>query len=96
MACQGSVTPILYEVPTGTYDHSALHKTLKAWGETHLVGVLGKERIVVNHALARPSASTNQDDFVGRMLWAVSRQVRTAGKTICGFQSCAINRIAAT
>jgi len=66
------VTPILYEVAAGSQDHSALYKTLQAWAETHRDGVLGKERIVVNHALARPSASTTQDDFVGRMLWAMS------------------------
>jgi hypothetical protein len=66
------VIPILYDVPAGSYDHSALHKTLHAWGETYRDGVLGKERIVVSHALARPSASTRQDDFVGRMLWALS------------------------
>jgi hypothetical protein len=66
------VTPILYEVPAGSQDHSALHNTLKAWSETHRDGILGKERIVVSHALARPSASTRQDDFVGRMLWALS------------------------
>jgi len=66
------VTPILYEVAAGSQDHSALYKTLQAWAETHRDGVLGKERIVVNHALARPSASTTQDDFVGRMLWATN------------------------
>ncbi|MGC1376322.1 MAG: anti-phage defense-associated sirtuin Dsr1 [Anaerolineales bacterium] len=66
------VTPILYEVPAGSRDHSALHNTLKAWAETYRDGVLGKERIVVDYALARPSASTRQDDFVGRMLWALS------------------------
>ncbi|MHB8257115.1 MAG: anti-phage defense-associated sirtuin Dsr1 [Acidiferrobacterales bacterium] len=66
------VTPILYDVPTGTQDHSALHKTLRAWAETYRDGVLGKERIVISHALARPSASTQQDNFVGRMLWALS------------------------
>ena len=66
------VTPILYEEPVGSHDHSALHKTLRAWAETYRDGVLGKERIVVSHALARPSASTQQDDFVGRMLWALS------------------------
>jgi len=63
------VTPILYDPANG---HAALHRTLKAWAETYRDGVLGKERIVVNHALARPSASTQQDDFVGRMLWALS------------------------
>ena len=66
------VSPILYPVPRGTHDHSALHKTLHAWAETYRDGVMGKERIVVAHALARPSASTRQDDFVGRMLWALS------------------------
>jgi hypothetical protein len=66
------VAPILYPVPAGTHDHSALYQTLQAWAETYRDGVTGKERIVVAHALARPSASTRQDDFVGRMLWALS------------------------
>lgn len=66
------VVPILYSVAAGTHDHSALHKTLQAWAETYRDGVTGKERIVVSHALARPAASTRQDDFVGRMLWALS------------------------
>lgn len=66
------VTPILYTVPTGTYDHSALHQTLRAWADTYRDGVQGKEAIVVKHALARPQDSTRQDDFVGRMLWALS------------------------
>ena len=67
-----NVTPILYEVPQGSKDHSALHRTFQAWSETYQDGTLGKERIVVEYALARPSASTRQDDFVGRMLWALS------------------------
>jgi len=66
------VTPILYSVAAGTRDHSALHHTMHAWAETYRDGVTGKERIVVAHALARPTASTRQDDFVGRMLWALS------------------------
>lgn len=66
------VTPILYSVPAGSYDHSALHQTLHAWAEIYRDGVQGKEAIVVKHALARPQDSTGQDDFVGRMLWALS------------------------
>lgn len=66
------VTPILYEVPAGTRDHSALHRTLKAWASTYRDGVQGKERIVVEYAMTRPSASTPQDNVVGRMLWALS------------------------
>ncbi len=66
------VKPILYTVPTDTKDHSALHKTLQAWADTYRDGVQGKEAIVVKHALTQPQESTPQDDFVGRMLWALS------------------------
>src|SRR6218665_906621 len=69
------VIPILYKtpkIPEGGGDHSALHQTLKAWAATYRDGVLGKERIVLAAALAGPSASTQQDDFSGRMLWALS------------------------
>ena len=79
------VTPILYEVPARNHDHSALHKTLHAWAETYRDGVLGKERIVVSHALARPSASTQQDDFVGRMLWALSDKSGLPAKRFADF-----------
>ena len=63
------VAPILYDPANG---HAALHRTLKEWANTYRDRVLGKEHIVVNYALARPSASTQQDDFVSRMLWALS------------------------
>jgi hypothetical protein len=79
------VTPILYEVPSGRNDHSALHSTLKAWAETYRDGILGKERIVVDYALARPSASTRQDDFVGRMLWALSDKSGLPAKRFADF-----------
>lgn len=79
------VTPVLYEVQPGTFDHSALHLTLKAWSETYRDGVTGKERIVVSHALAKPSASTRQDDFVGRVLWAISDKSGLPAKTFADF-----------
>jgi hypothetical protein len=66
------VTPILYGVAAGDMKHSALHGTLKAWAETYRDGVNGKSAIVARHALARPASSTKQDDFVGRVLWALS------------------------
>lgn len=66
------VTPILYNVPVETESHAALHDSLHAWAQTYRDGVTGKERIVVTHALASPSASTKEDDFVGRMLWALT------------------------
>lgn len=79
------VEPILYEVPTGSGDHPALHRTLKVWAETYRDGILGKERIVVEYALARPSASTAQDDFVGRMLWALSDETGLPAKRFADF-----------
>lgn len=79
------VTPILYQVPAGSNDHSALHMTLHSWAATYRDGVLGKERIVVSHALTRPSESTQQDDFVGRMLWALSDKSGLPAKRFANF-----------
>ncbi|MDX9834376.1 MAG: anti-phage defense-associated sirtuin Dsr1 [Desulfobulbus sp.] len=64
-----NVTPILYREHNR---HAYLHKTLRVWAETYRDGVRGKERIVVECAMALPLASTKQDDFVGRLLWALS------------------------
>ena len=79
------VTPILYEVPVGSHDHSALHNTLRNWAEIYRDGVLGKEHVVVSYALAKPSASTPQDDFVGRMLWALSDKSGLPAKRFAEF-----------
>ena len=64
-----NVTPILY---LDDCSHINLHRTLDAWANTYGDGVSGKEHIVVQGALARPVTSTKQDDFVGRVLWALS------------------------
>jgi len=79
------VTPILYRVPVGSYDHSALHQTLHAWAEIYRDGVQGKEAIVVKHALTRPQQSTQQDDFVERMLWALSDKSGLPAKRFADF-----------
>lgn len=64
-----NVIPILYR---DCNDHAYLHKTLSAWADTYRDGMGGKEQIVVRYYSAHPSASTKQDDFVGRMLWALT------------------------
>ncbi len=64
-----NVTPILYREH---WRHAYLHRTLWAWSNTYRDGARGKERIVVDSAMANPLASTKQDDFVGRMIWALS------------------------
>lgn len=79
------VTPILYTVLKGGHDHSALHLTLQGWASIYRDGVLGKERVVVSHAMARPSASTQQDDFVGRMMWALSDKSGLPAKRFADF-----------
>ena len=63
-----NVTPILY---SEIENHSMLHKTLRSWADVYRDGVLGKERIVMQYASTIPMASTVQDNFVGRMLWAL-------------------------
>ncbi|WP_431701191.1 anti-phage defense-associated sirtuin Dsr1 [Pseudomonas sp. BR20] len=79
------VTPILYKVLPGTNDHYRLHSTLLAWSETYREGTTGKERMVSANALARPSASTKEDDFVGRMLWALSDKSGIPAKRFAEF-----------
>ena len=64
-----NVTPILYREH---WRHAYLHKTLRAWADTYRDGARGKERIVIEYAMARPDTATSQDDFVSRMLWALS------------------------
>lgn len=66
------VTPLLYEVPSGTQDHSGLHLTLKEWADTYRDGVRGKEMIVAQHASTPPLTSSRLDYAVGRILWALT------------------------
>ncbi len=64
-----NVTPILYQAHN---NHIYLHKTLRSWAKTYRDGVNGKERIIVEHAITKPQISTREDNFVGRVLWALS------------------------
>jgi len=64
-----NVTPILYRMHS---NHYYLRRTLEEWSKTYRDGATGKEQIVVKHASFVPQASTVDDDFSGRMLWALS------------------------
>ncbi len=66
-----NVTPILYKE---TKTHSFLHKTLHRWSETYRDGVRGKEMIILKEAVINPLIRTREDDFVGRVLWALSQE----------------------
>ena len=66
-----NVTPILYRDESA---HKNLHRSLQVWASLHRDGVEGHERIVSRLAKRDPRASTNENDFVGRMLWALSHE----------------------
>ena len=61
-----NVTPILYRAH---WRHAYLHRTLRAWADSYR---FGKESLVDEYAMARPDTATEQDDFVSRMVWALS------------------------
>lgn len=67
-----NITPLLYYIDPEKQDHALLKETLKFWAEIYRDGILGKEQIVVQLAHTKPSASTVEDNFVDRMLWALS------------------------
>ena len=79
------VTPILYMAKDDGRDHSLLHKTLKAWSETYRDGTQGKEAIIVKYALALPQNSSQQDNYVGRMIWALSDKSGLPAKRFANF-----------
>jgi len=64
-----NVVPILYK---NRSHHYYLHETLHAWANSYRDGIHGKSAIVARHAHHKPSGSTVQDDFVKRMVWALS------------------------
>lgn len=69
------VIPLLYEVPAGTHDHSALHRTLKEWANTYHDGVQGKEMIISQHANTPPLSPSRTDYAVCRVLWALTDEL---------------------
>ncbi len=52
--------------------HKYLHNTLHAWAVLYRDGLKGKLQIINQAAISPPSESTQEDDFVGRVLWAIS------------------------
>ena len=64
-----SVTPILY---SAIGKHKYLHRAVHEWASTYRDGIIGKESIVVKYGRSLPLKSTVQDDYVGRVLWALS------------------------
>jgi len=76
------VTPILYD---DAHAHRKLHQTLHVWASIYRDGILGKERLVARYAHRQPKESTQQNDFVGRMLWALSDKSGLPAKRFADF-----------
>tara|TARA_R110002072_G_C7961852_1_gene533986 strand:+ start:264 stop:3863 length:3600 start_codon:yes stop_codon:yes gene_type:complete len=76
-----NVTPILYKMHKY---HFYLHKTIIEWSKTHRDGIEGKERIVIESAITKPQFSTAEDNFVGRVLWALSDPSGLPAKRFAG------------
>ncbi len=77
------VEPILYRSHTA-HDHSLLHQTLDKWADTYRDDMQGKEAIVTKYACSELRGSTKQDNFVGRMLWALSDKSGVPAKHFAG------------
>lgn len=62
------VKPILYKEGR----HDLLHRTLHAWAAHYRDGLQAKAAIISRNAPLPPDTGTEEDDFVGRVLWALS------------------------
>ena len=63
------IIPILYD---NKNNHTLLHSTINEWAELYVKGIDGKKQLVDQLVRCEPSKSTEQDDIVGRMVWALS------------------------
>lgn len=73
-----NVTPILYKSDN---NHELLHSSLIKWSEVYRDGTTGKGSIVATEAPINPLSSTSDDDFVGRIIWALSDKSGIPAKT---------------
>ncbi|WP_419906560.1 SIR2 family protein [Hoeflea sp.] len=78
-----NVTPILYH---NRDHHKHLHETLRLWANSYRDGVLGKEAIVELYASANPDTSTSEDNFVGRVVWAICDPSGRPAKRFADFE----------
>jgi hypothetical protein len=74
--------PILYRTDASGDSHELLHSTLRRWSEQYRDGISGKARLVSEYAYMQPSLSTKEDDFVGRMVWALSHGSGVPARTL--------------
>ena len=79
---RANVTPIFYREYK---HHHYLHRTLREWAKIYRDGVEGQESIVARHARSKPGGSTAEDDYVGRLFWALSHSSGLPAKRFAQF-----------
>ncbi len=63
------VIPIPYNKKN---NHSLLKKTFSAWADSYSKGFQGKVQEVIKLSESKPSASTDENDIVKKLIWALS------------------------
>ncbi len=76
------VTPIAYN---DMQSHAKLHKTLQVWASLYQDGVRGMERVVSRLASWHPKRPKPGNNFVGRMLWALTDKSGLPAKCFAEF-----------
>lgn len=67
------IIPIFYEV--NNHNHEKLHNTLIEWGNLcGEKGTIDRSKIIDRYIKLNPKESTDSNDFIGRILWALSGQ----------------------
>ncbi len=85
------VLPVFYKVlkkPDGTDDHRQLCRTLETWATLAEAPTKAKTAIVTKFAHKDPASSdkSEDDDFVGRVLWALSDESGAPAHTFATMQ----------
>ena len=83
------IRPIAYEVfdKNGTECHAHLYASLEKWASLWREGSLGRRGVVEECAHWDPQTSTEKNNFVGRMVWALSDPTGQAAKTFAESQT---------
>jgi len=83
------IRPVAYEVfdKNGTECHAHLYASMEKWASLWREGSLGRRGVVEECAHRDPQTSTDKDDFVGRMVWALSDPTGQAAKTFAESQT---------
>ena len=66
------VIPILFDSHAAGGRYHALHGSLAEWAKHYAEGFNAKENIIRTEALRDPSTNSTTDDFVDRVIWALS------------------------